>query len=53
MTYVNTLSNDEQTLIKKCLAFTIAMPSSTREYLKDPCAVIPFPVERRLAVKED
>lgn len=41
--YANTLSNDEQTLVRKCIAFTIAKPEN-REYLHGPCPVIPFPV---------
>ena len=44
--YVDTLSNDEQSLVKKCLAFTIAKPIN-REYLQDRCPVIPFPAMKK------
>ena len=39
--YVNTLSNDEQTIVKKCLLFTCAKPEN-REHLHGKCPVIPF-----------
>lgn len=50
--YVDTLSNDEQTLVNKCLVFIIAEPKK-RKHLHGPCSVIPFLiVNKRLAVME-
>lgn len=50
--YVDTLSNDEVTLVKKVLAFTLAKPKN-REYLHGPCPVIPFPIQnKRIAAQE-
>lgn len=40
-TYMDTLSNDETTLVKKCLAFVCATPRN-RGYLNGPCPVIQF-----------
>jgi len=44
--YVDTLSNDEQTLVSKCLAFIIAKPER-REHLHEPCPVMPFTVRNK------
>ncbi len=44
--YVNTLSNDEQTLVKKCMSFICAEPDK-REYLHGKCPVFLFPVKTR------
>lgn len=50
--YFETLSNDEQTLVKKCMAFVCAKPEY-REHLHGCCPVIPFPiVSKRLAAME-
>lgn len=40
--YINTLSNDEQTIVRKCMTFICAEPSK-RDYLHGLCPVIQFP----------
>ena len=49
--YVNTLSDDEATLVNKCLIFILADPKK-REYLHGPCPVMPFPVKKESATRE-
>ncbi|MBS0300369.1 MAG: hypothetical protein JSR32_10700 [Proteobacteria bacterium] len=44
--YVNALSSDEQTIVRKCLIFTCAKPEN-REYLHGKCPVILFSTIRK------
>ncbi|MBL8499645.1 MAG: hypothetical protein LZF63_06780 [Nitrosomonas sp.] len=44
--YVHTLSNDEVTLVRKCMTFICAEPDK-RDYLHGKCPVIPFSAIRK------